>query len=70
MRKPRTLISFVVAASLASRGLAEVAKLDARIFAGKGSGEASSFLVLLREQADVSGAEHLAGKEEKGRFVY
>jgi len=68
--KARTLFVLVVAASLASRSLAEEAKLDARIFAGKGSGEPSSFLVLLREQADVSGAERLAGKEEKGRFVY
>lgn len=45
-------------------------KLDARIFAGKGPEEAASFLVVLRETADLSGAENLATKEEKGRFVF
>ena len=46
------------------------AKLDSRIFVGKPSNETASFLVVLREQADLSGAERLASKEDKGRFVY
>jgi serine protease AprX len=46
------------------------ARVDPRIFAGKAAGEAASFLVVLREQADLSGAEAFAGKAEKGRFVY
>jgi serine protease AprX len=41
--------------------------LDPRIFAGR---ESASFLVVMREQADLSGAEAFAGKAEKGRFVY
>lgn len=45
-------------------------KLDLGIFAGKSSGEAASFLVVMREQADLSGAEHFPSKEDKGRFVY
>jgi subtilisin family serine protease len=42
-------------------------KLDPRIFAGR---ESASFLVVMREQADLSGAEAFTGKAEKGRFVY
>ncbi len=45
-------------------------KLDPRVFAGKAAGEAASFLVVMRELADLSGAEAFAGKTEKGRFVY
>jgi hypothetical protein len=41
--------------------------LDPRIFAGRDS---ASFLVVMREQADLSGAEAFAGKAEKGRFVF
>jgi subtilisin family serine protease len=43
------------------------AKLDPRIFAGR---ESASFLVVMREQADLSGAEAFTGKAEKGRFVF
>ena len=42
-------------------------KLDPRIFASR---ETASFLVVMREQADLSGAEAIAAKAEKGRFVY
>ena len=55
---------------IASRLLAGESKLDLGIFAGKDSGEAASFLVVMREQADLAGAEHFASKEDKGRFVY
>jgi subtilisin family serine protease len=50
--------------------LAADAKVDPRIFAGKAAGEPASFLVVLREQADLSGAEALTEKGEKGRFVF
>jgi len=46
------------------------AKVDPRIFAQKAAGEAASFLVVMREQADLSGAQEFAGKQEKGRFVF
>jgi len=45
-------------------------KLDSRIFADKAEGEKASFLVVMREQADLSGAERLSTKEEKTRFVF
>ena len=50
--------------------LAAETKLDPRVFAGKAAGESASFLVVLREQADLSGAEAFPSKDEKGRFVF
>ena len=44
--------------------------MDPRIFAGKGAEEPASFLVVMREQADLSGAESFAEKTERGRFVF
>ncbi|HEY3203897.1 MAG TPA: S8 family serine peptidase [Thermoanaerobaculia bacterium] len=49
---------------------AAAARADARIFAGKGSGERASFLLVLREQADVSGAARIENRIERRRFVY
>ncbi len=46
------------------------ARIDPRIFAGKEAGEKASFLVVLKEQADLSGAVAFSEKAEKGRFVY
>jgi subtilisin family serine protease len=58
----------VPALLLAGRISAEaVSKLDPRIFAGR---ESASFLVVMREQADLSGAEAFTEKAEKGRFVF
>ena len=45
-------------------------KIDPRVFSGKAAGEPASFRVVLREQADLSGAEAFSSKEEKGRFVF
>jgi subtilisin family serine protease len=45
-------------------------KLDPRVFAGKAAGEPASFLVVMRDQADLSGAEAFREKAEKGRFVF
>jgi serine protease AprX len=50
--------------------LAAETRLDPRVFAGKAAGESASFLVVMREQADLSGAESFRGKDEKGRFVF
>jgi serine protease AprX len=50
--------------------LASDAKLDARIFAGKEAGQPASFLVVMREQADLSGADAFIEKTDKGRFVF
>jgi subtilisin family serine protease len=50
--------------------LAAETRLDPRVFAGKAAGEPASFLVVMREQADLSGAESFPDKAEKGRFVY
>ncbi len=41
-----------------------------RIFAGKTAEEKASFLVVMREQADLSGAEGFCGKDDRRRFVY
>ncbi len=55
---------------LAAAALAAAGSVDPRIFAGKAAGEEASFLVVLREQADLSGAAAFTEKAEKGRFVY
>jgi len=55
---------------LSARLFAADGRVDPRIFAGKAAGEPASFLVVLREQADLSGTEALTEKAEKGRFVF
>ena len=50
--------------------LAAEAKVDPRIFEGKGPEESASFLVVMRGQADLSGASSIRDKTEKRRFVY
>lgn len=45
-------------------------KLDARIFAGKAAGEPASFLVVMREQADLSLAQAISDRTERLRYVY
>lgn len=56
----------------ASGGLALAADSGAldRIFAGKAPGETASFLMVLREQADLSGAERISDRAERRRFVF
>jgi len=46
------------------------AAIDPRIFRAGPPGETASFLVVLRRQADLSGAAGIAGKRERARFVY
>jgi subtilisin family serine protease len=66
--------SSVVLLSLAfaavARAALAAAPVDSRIFAGKGPGETASFLVVMREQADLSGAEPITDPEERRRFVF
>ena len=47
-----------------------VAPVDDRIFAGKAAGERASFLVVFREQADLSGAAAIEDRAARRRFVY
>ncbi|MGE5414752.1 MAG: S8 family serine peptidase, partial [Syntrophomonadaceae bacterium] len=58
----------IVAATQAAA--AANASVDARIFEGKAAGEHASFLVVLREPADVSSATSIADRAERRRFVY
>lgn len=46
------------------------AAVDARIFAGKTEGERASFLVVMRDAADVSSAPTIADRLDRRRFVY
>ena len=46
------------------------ARVDSRIFAGKGMAERVSVLVVLREQADLSGAAAIGDRIGRRRFVY
>ena len=46
------------------------ARVDSRIFAGKGLEESASVLVVLRQQADLSGAAAIVDRVERRRFVY
>jgi len=64
---------FVGAAFFLSRAFlwGAEATIDPRIFKAGPPGETASFLVVLRRQADLSGAAGLAGgKRERARFVY
>jgi len=46
------------------------AKISAPVLGATANGDVSSFLVILRSQADVSGAAFLGTKIAKGRYVY
>ena len=46
------------------------ASVDARIFAGKAEGERASFLVVMRDAADVSSAPTIEDRMDRRRFVY
>jgi subtilisin family serine protease len=47
-----------------------VAKIDPALASGVERGEVERFVVVLREQADLSGAERLPTKREKTRYVF
>ena len=64
----RLLIMLSLCASAGT--LAAAAPVDPRVFSGKAAGESASFLVVLRDQADVSAAETIPDRVERIRFVY
>jgi serine protease AprX len=68
-RVNRRLLCLLFLSAAAAAAFAE-APVDPRIFAGKAAGESASFLVVLREQADVSSAEAIPDRVERIRFVY
>jgi serine protease AprX len=59
----------LVAFSLAAAGAAQK-KIDPTIFAAAPEAEPSSFLVVLREQVDLSGAGAISDAAERRRFVF
>ncbi len=65
----RLALSLIIGCT-ASSPLRGAGPVDEQIFAGKAAGERASLLVVMREQADLSGAETIADRKEKGRFVY
>jgi subtilisin family serine protease len=70
MLKLNRLLPILVLGLLARPVEAVDASALDRIFAGKAPGERASVLVVLREQADLAGAESLEGRNERRRFVY
>jgi serine protease AprX len=65
-----TKLVLALAVTLASGpGWVVADPLDA-IFAGKGPGETASFFLVLRSQADLSGADAIASAPERRRFVF
>ena len=63
---PRLLLLAILAAPPA---LAERAPVDARIFEGRADGDPASFLVVLRDQADLTAAAGIADRTARIRFV-
>jgi serine protease AprX len=70
MNRRTLLFILVVLGALAgiARG-ADRSSLDS-IFTGKAPGERASFLLVLRDQADLSGADSFADRAERRRFVF
>jgi subtilisin family serine protease len=67
----RVLASLLFLALLRPADAAAVEpRMDPRIFAGKAEGERAAFLVVLREQADLSGAASIRDRVARRRFVY
>ncbi|MCB0078300.1 MAG: S8 family serine peptidase [Anaerolineales bacterium] len=46
------------------------AQIDARVLEDSANGQVAHFLIVLKEQADLSGAAALRSKEAKGQFVF
>ncbi|MGH9364440.1 MAG: S8 family serine peptidase [Thermoanaerobaculia bacterium] len=68
-RRASAVVLPLAFAGMARAALAS-APVDERIFGGKAPGERASFLVVLRRQADVSGASALPTRAERRRFVF
>ncbi|MDQ5872945.1 MAG: S8 family serine peptidase, partial [Acidobacteriota bacterium] len=65
-----TNLALVLAIGLAAAPGAAAAETLDRIFAGRAPGETASFFVVLRSQADLSGADAIASAPERRRFVF
>jgi serine protease AprX len=61
---------FWIAAALVRVAVARTAPIDSRIFEDKAPGQRASFLVVLRERADLSAASAIPDRTERRRFVY
>ena len=64
------LLSLIAAALLVRPVSAAGAETDASVFAATPPGARGSYLVVLREQADLSGAESIADPAQRRRFVF
>ncbi len=65
-----TILALVLAVGLfAHPGAADAEGLD-RIFAGRAPGETASLILMLRSQADLSGADAIGSAPERRRFVF
>ena len=71
------LFLLVLAAGLLPAGAAParqkrdpLSKIDPSVLAATADGGATSFIIVMAEQADTSGAAAFDGKEAKGRYVY
>ncbi|HEV7499961.1 MAG TPA: S8 family serine peptidase, partial [Vicinamibacteria bacterium] len=62
--------ALLILLALVGTGAAAAPRVDPRIFAGRADGDRVTVLVVLREQADLSGAAHIADRFERRRFVY
>lgn len=71
MRILSTVMVLCVAMSLnAQQDAAWKQKIDTRLLERVQNGQKAEFLIILKEQADVSYANQLRRKEDKGRYVY
>jgi hypothetical protein len=64
------VISIVVLPSLSASDVPAVAKIAPRLASDTAFGGNSEALIVLSEQADLSGADNLPTKQEKGQYVY
>jgi subtilisin family serine protease len=66
----RAVLLVLLALALGVSAAGAEGRLDPRIFAGRAQGQKASFLVLLRDQADLSAAAAIRDRKERTRFVY
>ena len=65
-----TLLLVVLAPLSAAAPPRQAAQVHPAVWAALESEKEVQILILLRQQADLSGADTLLTKEEKGRYVY
>ena len=64
------MTSVLVLLAAARLAAASPAPVDPRIFRDRAAGERASFLVVFRDQADLSGASRIQDRTERRRFVF